>query len=70
MIRYIRFNNILIIFKVLKWFVLFFMILMLGCLFYVKLSFFCKNCVLIYIDLLVRILVVVILLVICIERLL
>lgn len=69
MIRYIRFNNILIRFKVLKWFVLFFMILMLGCLFYVKLSFFCKNCV-IYIDLLVRILVVVILLVICIERLL
>lgn len=54
-IRYTRSNNIPIRFKVLKWFVLSLMILMLGCLFHAKLSFFCKNCV-IYIDLPARIL--------------
>lgn len=66
-IRYTRSNSIPIRFKVLKWFVLSLMILMLGCLFHAKLSFFCKNCV-IYIDLPARILAAAISLAICIER--
>lgn len=42
-IRYTRSNNIPIRFKVLKWFVLSLMILMLGCLFHAKLSFFLQK---------------------------